>query len=359
MLRIGLCLCLALAGCHNTTRVSENVLGEPRVLEPDGPGTPGDPALALGEGGVLMLQRPLVCQAPIQAEEQLYEITRIEPDLATMILGIIATSAGVISGSVGLAEDEPASSPYTWLGVIGVGVGVPLVVGPFLGNRTTRTQVGSRTVSRGSKPVVCGAQPLEVEAAILARGNQWIYGAVAGGAFEVPVFDFVDAFEVHELPALALEVEPGPDPRRRYQVVLEAGDLARARASYFAALGRDGSVERLRKVPAVTVSELTATRTTTATGQAAIRFAARFDNAGPGDAWGVRGQIQATHPAIDGRLMYVGALAAGATATAEVTVPIASADLDVLGAGVALVPRDAHDTTSTVPIKLRGPLLVD
>lgn len=351
-------LCLALAACHNTARVSESVLGEPRVAEPAGPGRPTDPALVLGEAGTLRLVRPLVCDAAITAEERIFQTTRVEPNLATMIVGVIALSAGVISGSVGLSEDEPAGSPFTWLGAAGVIAGVPLVVGPFLGNRTTRAQIETRTVERGTKPVPCGASPVEAGAALLSLGNQWIFGTVDDGRFQVPVFDFVDAFTIHELPALRLEVEPGPDPARRFQAVIEAGELARAREAYFAALGRDGSVERLRKVPAVEATGFTATRIAV-DGRPAFRFAATFHNAGPGDAWGVRGEVQATHPAIDGRFLYIGHLPAGATETAQVTIPVGSPDLDVLGSSVALIPRDAHDTTSTVPVKLEGPLLVE
>jgi hypothetical protein len=353
-----LLLCLALAGCHNTSRVNESVLGQPRVAEPSGPGRQTEPALLLGEAGTLRLVHPLVCDAAISAEERIYQTTRVEPNLATMIVGVIVLATGVVSGSVGLSDDEPAGSPYSWLGAGGVGVGLPLVVGPFLGNHTTRARIDTRTVPRGEKPVPCGDAPVEVEAALLSMGNQWIFGTVSDGVFQVPVFDFVDAFAVHELPALRLEVEPGPDPARRFQAVIEAGDLARAREAYFAALGRDGSVERLRKVPSVEATGFTATRTTVAN-RPAIRFAVRFHNAGPGDAWGVRGEIQATHPAIDGRFLYAGALPAGASATAEVTIPIASPELDVLGAAVQLTPRDAHDTISTVPVKLRGPLLVE
>lgn len=351
-------LALVLAGCHNTSRVNESVLGPAQVAEPTGPGRPTEPTLVLGEAGTLRLVQPLLCEAAVEVEERLYQTTRVEPDLATMIVGVIVLSAGIVSGSVGLADDDPGGSPLTWLGAAGVVAGVPLVVGPFLGTRTTRTQTDTRTVPRGTRDVACGAAPIAADAALLSLGNQWIYGAVTGGAFEVPVFDFVDAFEVHELPALRLEVEPGPDPARRFEVVIEAGDLARAREGYFAALGRDGAVERLRKVPAIEASGFTATRTTRA-GRPAIRFAATFRNAGPGDAWGVRGQVQAVHPAINGRYLYVGALAAGASATAQVTIPIASPDIDPLGAAVHLIPRDAHDTTSTVPIDLRGPILVD
>jgi len=95
----------------------------------------------------------------------------------------------------------------------------------------------------------------------------------------------------------------------------------------------------------------------------ALRVVLALRNDGPGDASGVRGQITApATPAIDGRMIYVGKLARGASVAREVIVPLAATTANTLrgqAIDLSVELRDAHGTAPATPIKLRAILRAD
>jgi hypothetical protein len=86
-------------------------------------------------------------------------------------------------------------------------------------------------------------------------------------------------------------------------------------------------------------------------------------NDGPGPAWAVRGHVNAPgQPAIDGRVMYIGAIAKGMAREAVLVIPVspeAASNLRNASIDLSLELRDAHGTAPATPIRFRGTVIVD
>ena len=88
--------------------------------------------------------------------------------------------------------------------------------------------------------------------------------------------------------------------------------LAGGAAGYLEHADFDAAVEPMTLVPGIVAGAPRASLATSGDG-AAAHFVVQLRNDGPGDAWGLRGQLIAPGiPAIDGRMIYVGRLAKGA-----------------------------------------------
>jgi hypothetical protein len=144
--------------------------------------------------------------------------------------------------------------------------------------------------------------------------------------------------------------------------VLDARALAKHAADFLAHAEFDARVEALKLVPGLAAGTLRASLTTTDRGPA-VRVVLPLRNDGPGDAWGVRGQIAApATPAIDGRMIYVGKLAKGAAVSREVIIPLspaAAAALRNATVELSVELRDAHGTAPAAAVRFRGALLGD
>jgi len=105
----------------------------------------------LTETGRLRFVEPLECPT----EEVVHQHATIElatrPNLATFTVGVIAAAAGGVMLTSGLFSREPAGSPYTYLGLGGAVVGLPLAIGPWLGE-------SRRGLGRPAIPVWCAGR---------------------------------------------------------------------------------------------------------------------------------------------------------------------------------------------------------
>ena len=145
------------------------------------------------------------------------------------------------------------------------------------------------------------------------------------------------------------------DDGRTIAAVLDRSALAAAAPSFLAHTSVDMHVEPLRLVPDLTDATLRARIDDGPT--VVLRLTLRND--GPGPAWAVRGHVVAPAvPAIDGRIIYIGAVAKGATLSRELRVPVSSAAAGALRGAVdiSVELRDAHGTAPTTPARFRGSL---
>src|ERR1044071_3106180 len=131
----GAALCALVTGCHvispsETTRV----VSSGRVVHPEG-AVARRAALVLGDAGRLRFVEPLECPT----EEIVHRRATVElatrPNLATFSVGVIAAAVGGVALITGLLSSRPGASAYTYLGLGGAGVGLPLAIGPWLDNR--------------------------------------------------------------------------------------------------------------------------------------------------------------------------------------------------------------------------------
>ena len=214
----------------------------------------------------------------------------------------------------------------------------------------------------GTRDAACGELPLAGRRATLRVGELRLVGAVAvDGRFAVSPFTIIDAYDLpHRPPApAAIELERADGSRLQLEAILDPATLAPARDAYLTALGVEPRIEALRKVPRLAATNLTVTRTHADDGGAAVRIGVVLANDGPGDAWGVRGTLSADNADLDGRYLYIGHVAAKATITASVVVPLSNATVRFDQIGLAMLLRDAHATVPRAPIEFRGVVMND
>jgi hypothetical protein len=95
------------------------------------------------------------------------------------------------------------------------------------------------------------------------------------------------------------------------------------------------------------------------TGDLAIEIAVPIKNEGPGDVYALRGYITASQPALDGRIIYFGRIARGASIVRTLTIPVSRASADLLHGGtldLSVELHDAHATVSSTPLRFHGPI---
>lgn len=317
------------------------------------------------DAGRLRFVEPLDCPT----DETTGQRTTIEivtrPNLATFTVGVIAATVGSVLATSGLLSSNPGSSGATYAGLAGLAIGAPLAIGPWIDNRTELRSSGGgepRALHRPGPRQPCGERPLTTQAATLAISGLEIYGAVDGnGVFAVSPYEWIDAYSVGAAATAAAVTATAVvgGTTRTIDAVLEADGLAKHAAAYLAHAPFDANVEPLKLVPGISAGTLRVSLTDTSAGPA-VRVVLALRNDGPGDAWGLRGQISAPQaPAIDGRMIYVGRLARGAAVASELVIPVAPPAAAALrGAPVELSVelRDAHGTAPTTPVRFRGAL---
>ena len=352
---------VVLTGCHvivpsETTRV----VSSGRVVHPEG-AVARRAALVLGDAGRLRFVEPLECPT----EEIVHRRATVElatrPNLATFTVGVIAAAVGGVVLVTGLLSSRPGASPYTYVGVGGAGAGLPLAIGPWLGNRVD-VRDGEPSVERQPGPSQpCGDRPLAARAATLQVSGLEIHGAIErDGGFAISPYQWIDAFRAAQAQpseiAATVEGDAGP---RTMTAVLDVRWLAANAGGFLAHADFDPAIQPLRVVPGIVAGALRATLVDGDAGPA-VRIVLPLRNDGPGDAWAVRGQITAPGvPAIDGRMIYVGKLARGASVSRELVIPVAARSAAALrGQRVELSVelRDGHDTAPTTPVRFAGTL---
>lgn len=344
------------AGCHV---VAHNELVRPggveRVRRAE-EATAGAPALVLTEAGQLRFVEPLTCPTDEVITEQRGTEIVTGPNLATFIVGVIATSTGAIFAVQGVTGDD-AANPFLVGGLGALAVGLPLAIGPWIGNGVELRPSAIAPVRRPGPPEPCGARPLAARAATLAIRGIEVRGAVgADGVFSVSPYDLIDAYEG----AAAVDVAAALDGGRTLQAVLPARALAAGATAFLARAPFDAAVQPMRLVPRIGADAPRASLVATPDGPA-VRVALTVRNDGPGAAWAVRGHIVApAAPALDGRVIYIGALAKSAAITRELLIPLREAAAGALrGAPLDLSVelRDAHGAAPRTPIRFRGALV--
>ncbi len=360
----GIALLLVASACHRIVQTKTTRSGKvERIQHPEG-ATPRSPTLVLTDAGVLRFVEPLDCPSE-EIVETLSEIeTSTEPNLATFIVGVIATSIGGVLTVRGVTSDN-RSNPSTFVGIAGVAVGLPLAIGPWLGT-TNRLTPGSPTgsVRRPGPSEPCGARPLAARAATLTIHGIEVHGSIdRDGIFAVSPYQLVDAYAATQVPAwdvtAIVDADGGP---RTLTTVIEGGALATHAKAFLASTKTfDPKIEPMRLVPGIVAGTLRVSLTSTAEGPA-LRIVLPIKNDGPGDAWAVRGLIASQTNAIDGRMIYIGHLAKGAGLARELLIPLTAPAADSLkGSAIELSIelRDAHGTAPQTPLRFRGVVLGD
>ena len=356
------------AGCHVTIQ-SETVRPSMTERVADlGAAIARRPTIVLTAAGRLRFVEPLDCPTDeITRQRTTIEIAT-RPNLATFTVGVIAATIGSVMGISGVLSSRPGASPSTYAGIAGLAIGAPLAIGPWVGNRTQL-----RTVPDSSDPgdhrhpgprQPCGDRPLAAGTATLAVGGLEVYGAIdRDGVFSVSPYQWTDAYGAGAIGASAVTaiIEAG-GARRTIEAVIDAEALASHAADFLAHADFDANIEALKRVPGIAVGALQVSLSTTATG-AAVRVVLPLRNDGPGEAWALRGQIIAPQvPAIDGRMIYVGALANGAAVARVLVIPLASRAVAALRSQtieLSVELRDAHGTAPATPVRFRGTLSGD
>jgi hypothetical protein len=357
---------LAAAACHvrDHSELTTPIATE-RVVHAEG-AIARRPAIVWTDAGQLRFVEPLECPSEELVRQRTTIETVIRPNLATFTVGVIAASVGGVMATSGLFSSDRGSSPLTYVGLAGLAVGLPLAIGPWLGDRTETREPGapSPPVRRIGPSQPCGDRPLAARSATLEVSGVQIHGAVdRDGRFAISPYQWIDAYDAGAVPAadLAATVESDAGPRT-IAAVLDREAIASHAAAYLARQGSDAAIAPLRLVPGIVPGPLRASLVTTGEGDA-LHVVLALRNDGPGDASGVRGQITApATPAIDGRMIYVGKLARGAAVSRELVIPLAARAANALrGQAIELSVelRDAHGTAPTTPIKLRASLRGD
>jgi hypothetical protein len=352
----------ASSACHV---VIQNEIVRPvateRIQHPEG-AIAHRPTLVLTEAGRLRFIEPLECPTEdiVRQRTTIEVVTR--PNLATFTVGVIAATVGGVMLTSGLFSRHPGTSPYTYIGVAGTGVGIPLAIGPWLGDRKEVRPEASEALEAVRRPgpsQPCGERPLAARSATLDTAGLEVHGAIdRDGLFSISPYQWIDAFNAATAPPAAVTATVESDGGARTVTgVLEAGALAKGAAGFLAGADFDPRVEPLRLVPGIAAGALRANLVNTERGPA-LRVALALRNDGPGDAWGLRGQIAAPAiPAVDGRMIYVGHLAKASAISRELVIPLARSAASALrNASIELSVelRDAHGTAPTTPVRFRG-----
>jgi hypothetical protein len=352
----------ALGGCHvQLESQTLRAVSTERIVHPEG-AIAHRATLVLADDGRLRFVEPLECPTEEIVHQHATIETATRPNLAAFTVGVIAAAAGGVMLTSGLFTHEPASSPFTYLGLAGAGIGLPLVIGPWLGNRVEVRDGGDPGAVRQPGPSQpCGERAVTGRSATLDAGGLEIHGAVGpDGGFAISPYQWIDAYRVASAaPSEIAAVVDGAAGPRTVAAVLEPRWLAAHAAEFLAHADFDPQIQPLRLVPGRVAGALAVRLVADADG-AAVHVVLPLRNTGPGDAWAVRGQIAAPGaPALDGRMIYVGKLARGAAVSRELVIPLApraAAALRGQTVELSVELRDGHDTAPSTPVRFRGAL---
>lgn len=356
--------------CHTIVRQDVVRPGKVTIVEKRETVLGHHPTIEITDAGALRFVERDECAAEEVTEQTTTVERHREPNLAAFVVGVVATSVGGIATGAAAAGTHPAGSPVLYGGLLGLAVGLPLAIGPWLG-RTTDLEVGAPLppVRRPAAPVACGERAIAPTAgaagtAVVTIDETDVYGTVdRDGVFSISPYAIHDAF--------------GPSPKRAWNVsasidvaagqtrvvpaVIDGNALGAHAAAWLAKQAFDRRIEPLRMVPGLEPGTLRVSLTQTAGGPA-LRVVLAIKNVGPGEAWAVRGQIASPVRAIDRRMLYVGHVARGDTATAELVIPVGPDVASIVRNTTILVSvelRDGHGTAPTTPVRFNGQVLVD
>ncbi|MBA2539753.1 MAG: hypothetical protein H0V17_08980 [Deltaproteobacteria bacterium] len=318
--------------------------------------------IALTDTGKLRFVEPLDCPTENIVSQTAGTEILTKPNLATFVVGIVATSVGAIAAIRGLTDSDPGGSPFTYAGLGLVGAGLPFTIGPWLGNRTELVPGAPRPSVRTPGPAEsCGERPVNAKFATLRARGVEIHGTIDGdGVFSVSPYTVVDAFETSTVAAWDISATLDGDRTKQVAAMIDGGSLATRARVFLLGADFDAKIEPMRLVPGLVPSTFRIGMTADAQH---IRMVLPIKNDGPGPAWAVRAHVIAPgQPAIDGRVIYLGAIAKGAAREGVLVIPIspdASGALRNAAVDISIELRDAHGTAPSTPIRYRGPVIVD
>jgi len=359
----GIALVLVASACHVTVQTETTRPGKLERIQRSEGAIAHRPTLVLTDAGLLRFVEPLECPTEEIVETVAGTEIATQPNLATFVVGIIATSVGGVLAVRGLTAAD-RSNPATFGGIGGLGVGLPLAIGPWIGTHTVlRPGPATAPVRRPGPSEPCGARALVATSATLTVRGVEVHGAIdRDGVFAISPYQLVDAYDTKQVPAwdvsAVVDAEGGP---RTVTAVLESRILTRHAPAFLASAPFESKIEPMRLVPGVVAGTLRVSLTSTRDGPA-LRVVLPIKNDGPGDAWAVRGQLASPTKAVDGRVIYIGHLAKGAAISRELLIPLtATAAGSIQGASidVSIELRDAHGTAPQTPVRFRGSVLGD
>ncbi len=359
----GIALVLVASACHVTVSTDTRRPGSTERIQRPERAIPRPPTIVLTDAGLLRFIEPLDCPT----DETLHIVTSTEietrPNLATFVIGVIATSAGAILAARS-ALDDGTGEPLFYAGLISLGVSLPLAIGPWIGtSKELRAGPEVSPVHQPGPNVECGSRALAATSATLAVRGVEVHGTIdRDGVFSVSPYLLVDAYDTRQVPAwdIAAVVATSSGPQK-IAVVLEGGALANHAPAFLAAATFQAKIEPMRLVPNVVAGTLRVSLTTTTSGPA-LRVVLPIKNDGPGEAWGLRGQITSSTKAVDGRVLYIGHLAKSAARSHELLIPLTAMAADSIKGStidLSIELRDAHGTAPQTPVRFRGSVLGD
>ncbi len=193
-------LSLALAACHVTRHNDVTLSGATKYQLHKGQRMVLAPRLEITRAGRFRLVEPIMCRRDILVEQVTHRDAIKKPNYATVVVGLLSGAAGVVALISALGD---SSGVLVGGGLVGVGIGLPLTIGPFTGNTRKRRFVGVELSKRGRDFKRCAARALKVTRATLRHDKQRVHAVVdTNGELDVRVFDVFDAFAVHRLPAV-------------------------------------------------------------------------------------------------------------------------------------------------------------
>lgn len=355
---------VAISGCH-VTRQNEvtHPASEQTIQHPEG-AIPRRPVLVLSEAGALRFLEPLDC--PTERIISTTTVLEIEtrPNLATFVVGVIATAVGGVMMIGGVTSKDGAANPVTYAGIGLFAGGLPFAVGPWLGLHSELREGETTAPQRGPGPnVPCGARGLQArEATLTIRGIE-VHGAVdSEGTFSVSPYQLIDAYAPTTVNAWDIAAKvAATGGERTIEAVIDGASIATHAQQFLAHADFNAKVQPLRLVPGIVPGTLRASLTSTEIGPA-LRVVLPVRNDGPGETWGLRGQLTSSTKAVDGRMLYIGHIAKGEVISRELLIPLTVAAADhIRGAELELSIelRDAHGTAPATAVRFRGNVLND
>ncbi|CAN5887596.1 hypothetical protein BH11MYX3_BH11MYX3_48600 [soil metagenome] len=355
---------VAASGCHVTRQTEITHPTTDRTIQHPEGAIARRPVLVLAETGALRFVEPLDCPPErIVSSTKALEI-ETRPNLATFVVGVIATAVGGVMTIGGLANKDGAGNPVTYGGVGLFAVGLPFAVGPWIGLHSELREGETTAPQRVSGPnVPCGSRGLQARTATLNIRGVEVYGAVdSDGAFSISPYQLIDAYAPTTVNAWDISATvDATGGERRIEAVIDGASIATHATEFLAHADFDASVKPLRLVPGIVPGTLRASLTSTAAGPA-LRVVLPVKNDGPGETWGLRGQLTSSTKAVDGRMLYIGHLAKGEARSRELLIPLTAAAADLIRGAeldLSIELRDAHGTAPATPVRFRGNVLND
>lgn len=356
-MRAAALLAVGILGCHITTDLPVVRAGARHHERRDKDAVARPATLIVADDGRLRFVEPLDCPSDDVIEQQEIVTTQVRPNLATFVVAVIVTAAGGILTVRGAADSNAA---LTGLGVGGVVAGLPFAIGPFLGSRDIdRAGSPQPPVRYPGTTEPCGERAMEATAAVLDLRGIEVRGTVdKDGYYSISPYTFVDAFQPTAVTAWEVRAAvETPKGEKVISAVLDNRALEAGAKVFLAHPDFDATIEPIHLVPNVTATQPSITLTTLDDGTPAARVVIGLQNAGPGDAFALRGTIETPIRALDGRVIYVGRLDKNKQVVKELLIPLTVSSASALKHAtidLAIVLGDAHGTAPAAPIRFHG-----